>query len=827
MPDPIILARTLLLVTLAATAARCALGAGDALGPIKLPSQRVVITPGAVEMPGYRYVRPSALPANRTSSWIWLPGSPPAGTMGLFRRTFELKGAPARADAWISADRHYRLYVNGALVSRGPADPGADYPGGKSRGDTGITYCDYRDLSPWLHAGANVLAVEVFADRISDWYGASDARGLFFEARIAGRQGAALRLGSDASWRSHSAGYFDHSAAPLTYRPELEPTGWRLSSFDDSAWSFAALAGDHWPELTVSELPPPMEAIYPPESIDRATAGSETAIDSKTGRVSATIVRDGSFAIRYPRVLAAFAGLRVHGGLGATLTLGMNEVDAPGGRRSAAIRLTGERAQFETPFYSSFTVLNVEARHVTQPIVIEELRAIFTSMPVACTGQFECSDPNLTALWSASRWALELCQQDHHLDSPDHQEPICDPGDYLIEALINYCAFGQPELARQDLRKYGALLRQNHYITFHTSYALLWLQMLLDYTDYTGDNGLAQELAPTVEGLLAQFESWRGRNGLISEAPDYMFMDWVNIAGIGCHHPPAVIGQGYMTALYYRALADGARVARLVSRPDLDHRYTALRKEVAVAFERELWSSEKQRYRDGKPFQTSVKPGPWLPADTDIETFSPHVSTLAVLYDLAPPERQAALMKRVMADKPLNCQPYFYHFVLSALAHCGLFDTLGPAAMSRWRINPVTATFQEMWDTGDWSHAWGGTPLYQLSSRVLGITPLATGFSRIGIAPTLCGLAWAKGAVPTPHGIVRVAWRVDSGGMTLDVQVPPGASADLTLPLGRFDQPHVRLDGRPAALPGAMTGLRPGRHQVTISGVLLPPGARP
>ena len=88
--------------------------------------------------------------------------------------------------------------------------------------------------------------------------------------------------------------------------------------------------------------------------------------------------------------------------------------------------------------------------------------------------------------------------QTHHLDSPHHQEPISDPGDYLIEALENYYAIGEPWLAWQDLRKFGLLLKYSDYYNFHTSYSLLWLQMLMDYYDYydyTGDIALVRELA--------------------------------------------------------------------------------------------------------------------------------------------------------------------------------------------------------------------------------------------------------------------------------------------------------------------------------------------
>ena len=46
--------------------------------------------------------------------------------------------------------------------------------------------------------------------------------------------------------------------------------------------------------------------------------------------------------------------------------------------------------------------------------------------------------------------------------------------------------------------------------------------------------------------------------------------------------------------------------------------YGKRRKEIAAAFNRELWVPAKGLYRDGKPFQTSVKPHQWLPADKDM-----------------------------------------------------------------------------------------------------------------------------------------------------------------------------------------------------------------
>lgn len=747
------------------------------------------------------------------ASWVWAAQTNsdlPQGAIGCFRKQVALKAVPRQVTAWVSADRHYRLYINGRMVSQGPTDPGSDYPGGKNRGNTGLTYCDYRDLTPYFHAGANSIAVEVFAAQLGSWYGSSGHPGLFFQARIMEADRSIRTIKADETWRSHLAGYLETGGGGVQYLPEKEPAGWKSVGFDDAAWAVCVPAGDHWPDLQTSQIPPLRESVYPLSRVVRTTPGINVPVAPFQKGRTVTLKADGSLALQYDRVLSAYVRLRVKGGAGATLHLALNEANRPGGLRAATLHLTGGEQFFETPFYSSFTVINLTASHVTQPIEIEDVTAVFVSYPVSDRGAFSCSDNHLNRLWEASRWATRICMQDHYLDSPDHQEPICDPGDYMIEALLNAYAFAEPALTRQELRKFGALLATNHYINFHTSYSLLWLQMLLDYYDNTGDAALVRELSPQVFGLLDRFETWRGRNGLISEAPDYMFMDWVEIAGIACHHPPAVIGQGYLTAFYYRALADAGRVARLIGDQRMAAAFQLLRPQVAAAFQRELWNPAKGLYRDGKPFQTSVKPGRWLPADTAIETFSPHVNVLAVLYDLAPKEQQQSVLNRVIKAGALNCQPYFYHFVFNALDHCGLFEEYATTEMKRWEINPETKSFREMWTTGDWSHAWGGTPLYQLSSKVLGVTPESPGFDHITIRPTLCDLWWAKGKVPTPHGDVEVSWQRTENGLQLDVTVPPGAEANIVFPLDRFRNATVTMQkaGRAQALPAGTGSLR-------------------
>jgi hypothetical protein len=214
-----------------------------------------------------------------------------------------------------------------------------------------------------------------------------------------------------------------------------------------------------------------------------------------------------------------------------------------------------------------------------------------------------------------------------------------------------------------------------------------------------------------------------------------------------------------------------------------------------------------------------VKPYQWLPADKDIETFSPHVNLLAVLYDLVPKERQPAIVEKVLAEKPLNTQPWFMHWVFQSVDHAGLFDQYGTRQMRRWQIVPETQSFREMWDSGDLSHGWCSTPLVQMSARVLGVTPAAPGFKTIAIHPALCDLTWAKGRVPTPHGDVAVSWTLGDDKLSLDVTVPAGTEADVTLPTARFERPAITMNGRKAK---PVVHVSAGTGHFEVSGKLKP-----
>jgi hypothetical protein len=53
-------------------------------------------------------------------------------------------------------------------------------------------------------------------------------------------------------------------------------------------------------------------------------------------------------------------------------------------------------------------------------------------------------------------------------------------------------------------------------------------------------------------------------------------------------------------------------------------------------------------------------------------------------------------------------------------------------------------------------HAWGASPIYLLGKYYLGVSPTSPGYRTYNIQPSLGGLNWIEGTVPTPHGKIEL-----------------------------------------------------------------------
>ena len=806
----------------------------DTRGPVQVAGLTPKVTADGVEAPGYRWTPFPTDPDQWTAGWVSAPRATNGEnvTASILRGSLELGFKPVRVEARMTASAPYFLYVNGIPVSRGPADQGHDF---SNRGKQPIPFYDLRDLTPFFHRGKNAVAV------LTD-----PGAKVLFEAVCTSPEGKKVTVGTDGNWKGLPAAFLTLSTIPAkessrqkptacsVFEGTKEPCGWSAPGFDDSTWAMVSPPSPVGKgSLQPSELPPCMETVYPVKQVIPVEGSAITVPPGalKDGK-PLVITTNGAVQVLFDRVMSARVGFKIKGSEGAEMSFIPTELPGKGGTPAGILRLRSGIQTFETRRFHAMGAVRLEFRNVTKPLEVLEVTADWTSQPVAYEGSFECSDPFLNRLWKVCRTSVQINLQTHHLDSPSHQEPISDYGDYLIEDLVAYDAFGygNPWLVRQDLRKWAAVMRDAGYHTFHTSYALMWLQALMNYYDRTGDAALVKELAPVIHELLGKFATYVGSEGLVSQAPDYMFMDWVTLGGLPAHHPPAEIGMGYMTALYYKALADGIRVSEITGESDKASSYRNLRAGILPAYNSLLWDPSAGLYKDGVSHLSKVAPHQWMPADRGTVTHSAQNNSMAVAYGLADDKKPEELMKRTLAIQPWNLQPYFMHFVFDAMDRSGVYDKEANDWLRKWTINDQTQSLLEANGMGDLSHGWTSTPLYQMSSRILGVEPASPGFGRILIRPRPGGLEWASGSVPTPHGPVQVSWKISGGQFTLHATIPSQAESAVIEVPGMQTKAAAQGDAPAPQALGTQNGrvsyeVKPGSYSIT-SQLDQPPAAR-
>ena len=416
--------------------------------------------------------------------------------------------------------------------------------------------------------------------------------------------------------------------------------------------------------------------------------------------------------------------------------------------------------------------------HITWEGEVEfaQIYLMYSHYPIALEGTFECSDNMLGQIYELGRHTTDICRQSIELDSPKHQENLGCTGDYTIESLIAYYCFGDYSLSAMDIIRTSESMRIADGKMFHTTYSLIWVSMLYDYYMYSGDKDIFNRTIDVLDMLMRRFSSYLGDNGVLEHAPDYMFVDWVEVDEFTMHHPPKVLGQTVLNAFYYNALKCAEKIYAASGQDEKAQNCSLQAASLKTAFQECFYDKEKKLYIGG--LQTPGDSNRWMPENVDRCYYTKHANTLAVLYGLCEGEEAVELMERTLTDPELiDVQPYFMHYVLEAVYKTGLFEKYGLSEIHKWDrlVEECNKGMKEAWGNDcqgygyDHSHAWGATPSYQLPSKIAGLKIIEPGFRKISLHPDLFGLKWAKINIPTPFGLIRI-----SLGKENQIQVPEG-----------------------------------------------------
>lgn len=417
------------------------------------------------------------------------------------------------------------------------------------------------------------------------------------------------------------------------------------------------------------------------------------------------------------------------------------------------------------------------------------LRQLFVHAPFDDNAaSFECSDETLNAVWNLCKHTMKATTAfGVYIDGERERIPY--EADAYINQLSHYACDLDPRVARATVA----------HLLAHPTWPTEWsLHMpMMAAADYlaTGDAVLAREHYDTLKKKLLM-EKARA-DGLLNASA---IVDWPAAERDGYNDgvvdPKQTKQLGPMintvvNAFYYHALNEMTLLARALNKTDDTRDFEQKAKQVRESFNRIFFDPARGLYVDGEGSAHA----------------SLHANMFALAFDLVPKERVAKVADFVQS-RGMACSVYGAQYLLEALFAAGK-DRYAVELMtaktkrSWWHMIESGSTMTwEAWDAEfkknlTWNHAWGAVPANILSRYVLGVRPLAPGYSKVLIAPQPGALAWVRGKVPTAVGPVTLKI-ANAETFRLEVELPANARAAVILPPRK--QNELLLDGRPVAV---------------------------
>lgn len=697
-------------------------------------------------------------------------------TAAFFQQEFTLD-APAETTLLIAAECCYRFWIDGRYYGDGPAETGGDY-----NCNSVLEWAFYDRIPlPELTAGKHTLLIEVDSGHEVQYNYSGGQMGLKC-ALFCGRE---VLLTSDRDWlcRRDEAAY-----------------GARFYSYHDKDpqifWHHPAELPEKLfanREYILSELPPPAEKTVRPVKVfapfeaerllnaDKFIAGSEPLLIAAG--------EPFTFYFEFPREEAAQLEIDLLCSSGIRLTMTPQEVTgrAPVERDCQEkivslprhiIHRTREIAAVK------FVKLELDFGIIGMPgcenIQINSLVAHVRHFPVKSTA-FSADYPAYMQLRKSCENTLKMCMQRMHIDSPVHLEGLGCVGDYRFMALQSYHLFGEYRLARQDLRRIARMILHNNGSLFHETFVLIYLLMLRDYILYSGERDILEypEVSGAKELILKRFAAMKGKEGVLSDAPNFMFVDWVSYRNETMHHPSAANGMAVMTAFYLLALQAAEEIAGFAGDSGKEAACRREKAETAEKFTGLFYAPEKRCFINGIPGISVSKPHDFLPPDDlsqEEPGITPHPSILAAAAGIVPPEVQDSLPEKLLAAaENREIQPYFANYLFEALyRNSAEFNRLSHRMFALYEqlMHSHEDSLRESWFGGDYSHAWSGAPAIWFGKALLGVTPQAPGFAEFLVKPLPGRCRQVSGEVPTPAGNITVKWEINGEKSKLFVRYP-------------------------------------------------------
>ncbi len=663
----------------------------------------------------------------------------------------------------ISADSRYKLYINGKYVAEGPCI-GTEQ------------YYDAVDISEFLRAGENEFeAVVLYLGGNSGMSCISRKNKVAF--MLDGTLSDGRKFGTDQSWQValdenvefyssyvHPNGFFCEKYigdTPLEWKNSVEHT-W--VTYKMNTWG---AFGNYF--VKEREIP----VLYPdsPKKMEITDSGENYVLydlkNHSVGYPEFVFSGTGKAEITYSEAYMFYVEEK-------NWYIKQKRDDSSG-----EIVGSTDILNINSEAYRYRPFLTKTARYIKvkfdSGVKIKEANFLEYRYPLNIVNNFECSDEVYNKIWENSVRTLRNCMFDTYVDCPYYEMEQYTEDTYL-EMMYTLMISDDYRIIKKAItdtwqsQNYEGMMLASapmYYKQITPTFNFFWIMMVEKYLLYSGDIDFVKRLLPSAYSILSWFESYINEDGVVG-ATDYgRFIDWVAGWKSGFYpdnaekNPMCIVSLMYLYSI--KAVAQMfLKAGKKHIAEELSHQYEVLKKNINKVF----FSKEEFMY-----------------TDTTKGNFCEHSQIWAVLSGAIEGDDAVKCLENAKKDYVLKCSFSYRFFRFRAYEKCGICMDMDEA-MSGWKemlSQGATTWFENPGHARSDCHGWSSVPIYEFTTRILGIQPISDGFYDILIKPEFLKLDYAKGSIYTKHGKVDISWKKENGKYTIRVISPKEITKHIVL----------------------------------------------
>lgn len=747
------------------------------------------------------------------SLWITVPEINPQNYgVYYFRKFLYLKEQPDKVPIKVSADGRYMLYVNGTLVSQGPAK-------------SDLKHWNYEriDIAPFLKSGNNVVAARVFNE---GKFHAESHLSKYTAFLIAGENENAQQWDTNSTWscvQDHAytplptvwTGYFAVSPGE-TVDMHLQVTDWKEHTCNLSSWKQAKAfavprynnsvvpygTASTW-QLQPSPLPQMEMKMQRIKSVRKSTISLPDAFLKGNSPVTIPANTVTTILLDQQQVTNAFLTLNLSKGKNAKISIAYQEAlykktDNPersdmgepvykksnrndiegmfiGGRKDSVICSGAEVQSYTTLTWRTYRYIQLNIQTSEDSLIIKDIYGTFTGYPFRLASTLDTQDKELQKIIDIGWHTARLCANETYMDCP-YYEQLQYWGDTRIQALISLYNTRDDRLVKNFLNQ-ADISRQPEGITLSRypstsdqiipAYSLAYILSLHDYLMYGYDKNFVARKLSGVRQILEYYHQYQLEDGRVKGLPWWNFSDWVEDEGWAAGVAPSgKDGCSATTDLFlllaYQAAASLEKHSGMeVYRNLYEQRAEQIKKAVISKY----WNNDKHLFAD----------------DAEHKYYSQHTNSLAILAHVIEGEGALLLARHIADNHDISQASVYFKFYLDeALTLAGLGDEyLSRLDIYRKNISMGLTTWAEtsnLETTRSDCHAWGSSPNIEVYRTILGIESDGPEFSKVKITPHLGSISEIGGSIPWRKGDIKVKYTLSGKHLKAAILLPEGLS---------------------------------------------------